>query len=108
MSQPSGWTPRPASIRPFSPAMYTPGNPQGSQRTMRIGFTAAGICLIAGALILTFVAMIAQPLLSSNSSSPQPRHTNTQTTPPATVDPSTTVPTPTPPRIVPHAHDITN
>jgi hypothetical protein len=106
MSQSSGWTPMPAPMRPFSQAVYTPATLQRSQRTMRIGFTAAGICLIAGALILTFVSIMAQPLLSSNS--PQATYTNTSNTPPVTASPSPTVPTPTPPEIFPGAQYITN
>jgi len=106
MSQLPGWTPMPAPMLPFSQPMYTPATSQRSQRTIRIGFTAAAICLIAGALILTFVSIMAQPLLSSNSS--QTTHTNTRNIPPTTVGPSATIPTPTPPEVFPGAQYITN
>jgi hypothetical protein len=95
MSQPSGWTPAPASIRPFPQTMHRPGTSQSSRRIMRIGFTAASICLIAGALMLTLVSIMAQPLLSSNTSSPQITHINVTNRLSATIGPSPTLATPT-------------
>jgi hypothetical protein len=75
---------------------------------MRIGFSAAGICLIAGALILTFVSILAQPLLSLNTGSPQATPPNPRSTIPATIAPSPTVATPTPAGVFPGAQYITN
>src|SRR5262249_36249929 len=92
---------------PFPQAINNPGYPQSSQRTMRIGFTAAGICLIVGALILTFVSIIAQPLLSSNASVTQTAPINPKSTPPATTSPSPTTIT-TPAGSFPGAQYITN
>ncbi len=75
---------------------------------MRIGFTTAGICLIAGALILTLVSIMAQSLLSSNTWSPQLTRINARDTRPGTTGPSPTLPTPTPIESFPAAQYITN
>ncbi|HEY4035079.1 MAG TPA: hypothetical protein VGL94_14050 [Ktedonobacteraceae bacterium] len=108
ISQSPGWEPTAAPLHPFPQATYNPGTPQRSQRTMRIGFSAAGICLIVGALILTFVSILAQPLLSSNTGSPQATPPSPRSTLPATIAPSPTVATPTPAGVFPGAQYITN
>jgi hypothetical protein len=108
MTQSSGWTPTPATIRPFSQAIYTPRNSQSSRRIMRIGFTAAGLCLIIGALILTLVSIMAQSLLPSDVKLSQTTQVNARNTRPATISPSPTLPTPTPVELLPGAQYITN
>ncbi len=98
LSQSSAWTATPPPLQPFPQAMYTSAaahTQRNRRRSMRIGFAAAGICIITGALILTFVSIIAQPLLSTNTRSVQTKHTNTTHTPSGTVIPSPTAPTPT-------------
>jgi len=108
MSQSPGWTFAPAQIPPFALVRRDiSGNDQRRQRDMRIGFTASSICLIAGALILTFVSIMAQPLLSSNTASSQATHTDTSTTYSATTVPSPAI-TPTPHENLPGAQYITD
>lgn len=102
MSQSPGWT-----FTPVPERKDTSGNDQRRQRSMRIGFTASSICLIAGALILTFVSFMAQPLLSSNIGSSQAIHTDARISHSATVVPLATI-TPTPHENFPGAQYITN
>jgi hypothetical protein len=105
-SQSSGWTATPPPLQPLPQALSTPAAAHIQRNRQRIGFTAAGVCLITGALILTFVAIIAQPLFSANT---QATHTNTsRPTPSVTVIPSPPAPTPTPTPTLPGAQYITN
>lgn len=108
MSQPSGWTTPPTPLGIFPQATYHTGTSPSIPQTMRIGFTASGICLIAGALILMFVFIMAQPLLSVNISSTQVKSIDSSKTPLATIYPSPTIATPTPTQILPGAQYITN
>lgn len=108
MSQSPGWTFAPAPMPPFALVRRdTSGDDQRRQRSMRIGFTASSICLIAGALILTFVSIMAQPLLSSNIRSSQSTPMDASTAYSATVGPLSIV-TPTPHEKFPGAQYITN
>lgn len=108
MPQPPSWTTTPAPPGIFPQSTYNPVPSPKIRRNVRIGFTAAGICLIAGALILTFVSIMAQPLLSANISSPQVTPTNLRSTPLATQHPSPTIVTPTPTQTFPGTQYITN
>lgn len=92
MFQSPNWAP----MQPFALVNRdTSGNDQRRQRNMRIGFTAASICLIAGALMLTFVSIMIQPLLPANSVSSQVIHTDASNSYSATASPlSARIPTP--------------
>ncbi len=81
------------------PAVYMPQNPagRGKQGTRR-GFTVAGLCLCAGAVILVFVAVLAHSLPASTSPSIQTTSAPTtlaKTTPVAST-PTASLPTVTP------------
>jgi hypothetical protein len=98
----------PAPLGPFPQVLYNPASSSSMRRTTRIGFTTAGICLIVGALLLTFVSIMAQPLLTVNTVSSQVASLNPGYTALATVYPSSSVVTPTPTPTFPGAQYITN
>jgi hypothetical protein len=110
-SQSSDWMATPPPFQPLPQALYTSAKAhtqRDRQKRTRIGFTAASICIITGALILTFVSIIAQPLLSTNTRSVQTTHTNTTRTPSVAVIPSPTALTSTPTPTLPGTQYITN
>ncbi len=105
----SGWTPMPAaSVRPLLLVTDTPGTRQGNLRMMRTGFTLASICLILATLILIFVSIMAQPLLSSDASSSRSVQKNARNTFTIKSTPSLTLPTPTPTETLPGVQYINN
>jgi hypothetical protein len=109
ISQPSDWSTMPAPLGLFPQAAYNPAPSPRMRRTTRLGFTAAGACLTVGALILTLVSIIAQPLLlASNSSDQTASPINPRNTSLAENRPSPIVATPTPTEIFPGAQFITN
>lgn len=106
MAQSSSWMNSPSGH--FPQATYNPASPPRIQRTTRLGFTVAGICLIVGGLILTFVSIMAQPLLSVDTSSFQTTPITPRNTSPAITHPSPAVATLTPTEVFPGAQYITN
>lgn len=101
-------TPAPASpTTPQVPRMAAPSwvQPQPTPRRqprIKLGFTVAGMCLMAGALIMVFVFIMAQslpltPITASTDVTPQP------TAQPAATQPAATQPTATQPQATPTA-----